>query len=258
MPEIPFRKFHGIGNDFVILDARDGAVTDRAAFARSICDRHRGVGSDGAIWIDRAPDGMLAMEIRNPDGSRSEMCGNGLRCFAIAARDAGDWPSPIQPVSTGAGVLTVSIKGDHVTVEMGLATLTHECVPTEFGPARGISMGNPHLVIPTDRLPDPGVYGPTLEHHPAFPDRTNVHWSVRESDGSVRMVTWERGAGRTLGCGTGACAVAYAAILDGAAAFGQAVTVHLPGGDLEITVLPDRTTVMRGPAIPVFDGVWPA
>jgi diaminopimelate epimerase len=257
VPEIPFRKFQGTGNDFVIFDVGSTTGFDRADLAIEVCHRHRGIGADGAIWVD-VSDGQLAMEMRNPDGSIAEMCGNGLRCFAIAARDAGYWSRPTERVRTGAGILEATIDGEFVSVQMGRAALIHESVPTSFGPARGISIGNPHLVIPIEHLIAPSEHGPELEHHPLFPDRTNVHWRIRQGDHGFLMLTWERGAGETLACGTGACAVAFSAILDGLAEIGQPLSIRVGGGELQVTVHADHSVTMRGPAVAVFDGVWPA
>ncbi|MCW5937390.1 MAG: diaminopimelate epimerase [Fimbriimonadaceae bacterium] len=271
-----FVKMHGIGNDFVLVNGEREAVTpgQAARLAVPICDRKFGVGSDGLIVAYPGPTGSLAMRMWNPDGSESEMCGNGVRCFANFARDEGLTDSLEIPVETGAGLLTLSILADgRVRVDMGPARLTRGEIGMA-GPAgetfvaqtvqalgatysgTAVSMGNPHLVLFVE---DPEAIeltevGPALEHHALFPNRTNVHFAKAESRSRVKMRTWERGAGVTLACGTGACAVAVAAHLNGLA--DRRATLALPGGELEIEYQEDGRVFMTGPATKVFEGEW--
>ena len=260
---------HGIGNDFVLIDTiRDGALAgDLALASRKICDRDFGVGADGLILVEKNPD-MLAMRMFNPDGSESEMCGNGIRTFARLCQDRGYGKDHFS-VHTGAGILRVDIKEDSkVAIDMGKAILN----PVEIGMAgvsgstfvnqdigngklgTAVSMGNPHLVIFVDDVSkiDLTYEGGKLERHPYFPNRTNVHFTQIISESEITQVTWERGAGATLACGTGACAGAVASFLNGKT--GRNVKVNLPGGSLEIAYEESGTVIMTGEAKYSFEG----
>lgn len=274
---IPFRKMHGIGNDFVMVDAiAHPLAEDRLApLARSICDRRFGVGSDGLILLLPGRQSQFEMRMFNPDGSESEMCGNGVRCFAKFVRDEGYTRQDAVGVDTGAGPLTLEIAGDgRVRVDMGPARLTRgeigmagdpeaEVVEQLFeidgfsGLGTAVSMGNPHLVFFVERVAEVDLarIGPLLERHPDFPRRTNVHFVEVLGPGRLRQRTWERGAGMTLACGTGACACAVAAVLTDRAP--RRSVVQLPGGELEIEYAEDGRVFMTGPAETVFDGEWP-
>ncbi|MFQ3587842.1 MAG: diaminopimelate epimerase [Fimbriimonadaceae bacterium] len=273
---IAFTKMHGIGNDFVVVDAiRTGRLPDRLPeLARRMCDRRFGVGADGLIFALPGRSAPFAMRMLNPDGSESEMCGNGIRCLARFLADHGHAkPGPI-PVETGAGTLVLELLPDgRVRVDMGPARLTRgeigmEGPPEEtfveqpvpgFEPAiagTAVSMGNPHLVV---FVPDAGavpleVWGPELERHPLFPNRVNVHFVEVLGRGRLRQRTWERGAGATLACGTGACAAAVAAFRTERGP--RQATVSLPGGDLEIEYLESGNVRMTGPAESVYTGFW--
>jgi diaminopimelate epimerase len=230
---IPFTKMHGIGNDFVLIDGIahpiDAGVA--IAMARKMGDRHFGVGSDGLILADKAPDGALRMRMWNPDGSESEMCGNGIRCFAKFVKDLGYATGNFIPVETGAGKLVLEIlESGQVRVDMGSARLTRgeigmsgppsesfidqqvEIEPGMTLPGTAVSMGNPHLVLFTADVASVPLdkWGPQLEHHPSFPNRVNVHFVQADLPTRLIQRTWERGAGATLACGTGACAVGVA------------------------------------------------
>ena len=266
---------HGIGNDFVMVDGVGQVfpVGEAAELAKKVCDRRFGIGSDGLIVATRNGKG-LAMRMWNPDGSESEMCGNGVRCFALFAVEEGLATGPTIPVETGAGPLVLTIlDGDRVQVDMGPARLTcgeigmtgpsdatfiDQPVEASFGPVRGtaVSMGNPHLVVFVEDIASVPLrdWGTELEGHPLFPRRTNVHFVQVTDPGHIVQRTWERGAGATLACGTGACASAVAAHLNGHT--GREVTVSLPGGDLEIAYQDDGRVFMTGSAVKVYSGDW--
>ncbi len=260
---INFTKMHGIGNDFVILDGISEQLPpgNLAGLSQRMCDRHRGVGADGLILVERSNRAPWRMRMLNPDGSESEMCGNGLRCFAQYILDRGYETAPEFNVETGAGVLAASTVNGLIKVNMGRYVLPPKDTTLPVLPhglyGFPVSMGNPHLVI---FVPDVAAvplesWGPELEHHSAFPERTNVHFVQVIDRGSVRQRTWERGAGITLACGTGACSVAVTGFVTGKTE--SKVKVHLPGGDLVIEVQEDEFVMMSGPASTVFGGVWP-
>lgn len=274
---IPFVKMHGIGNDFVLVDGTrtDLSGYDLHALARALCDRHLGVGADGLIVAARDPDGSLRMRMWNPDGSESEMCGNGVRCFLLFARENGLVDGDRAVVATGAGKLLLErLDERRVRVDMGPYRLTRGEIgmlgepgerfldePVSVGgvtlPGSAVSMGNPHLVLFVEEVDAVPLdeWGPFLEHHPLFPERVNVHFVEVLTRGHLRQRTWERGAGATLACGTGACASAVAAWSTGRAE--RCVLVDLPGGRLEIEIGPDGRVFMTGPAEKVFVGEWP-
>ena len=260
---------HGIGNDFVLIDTiRDGALTgDIGTASQKVCDRDFGIGADGLILVEIAGD-MLAMRMFNPDGSESEMCGNGIRTFARLCQDRGYGKDHFD-VKTGAGVLTVDVQPDlNIAINMGKAIL----VPSEIGMANtsgdtfinqsvsksysgtAVSMGNPHLVIFVDDVSKVELEydGPNLERNPLFPNRTNVHFAQVISDSEITQRTWERGAGATLACGTGACAGAVSAFLNGKT--GRDVKVNLPGGSLQINYAESGIVTMTGEANYSFEG----
>lgn len=280
MSEIAFAKYHGLGNDFVIVDLRAGEPDpspQTPAAARALCDRRFGVGADSVLLILPATTAGADCRMRtlNADGSEAEMCGNGIRCVTKYLHD-GD-PAlcrPVLHIETLAGVLACRItrgpdgRASTVSVDMGR--------PRMAGPAdeRGVdldldldgrrfrvavvSMGNPHAVAFVDesggdlrRLAE--RFGPLLERHPLFPQRTNAEFARIESPREIELVVWERGCGITLACGTGACATAVAACLTGRAVPGTDIRVRLLGGDLSITFAPDGAeVVMTGSATPVF------
>ncbi len=268
---IPFTKMQGIGNDFVVVDVlRDGPPSgDLADISRVVNDRRFGVGGDGLILMERGESAPFRMRMFNPDGSESEMCGNGVRCFAKLLVEHGHADGPVVAVETGAGVLRLELTGDgQVRVGMGKARLTRgeigmtgppderfieQPVTGEFK-ATAVSMGNPHLVIFVDDVStiDLTHEGPRLEHHEQFPKRVNVHFVQVANRTTLIQRTWERGAGVTKACGTGACAVAVAGFLTGRS--DRQALVHLPGGDLNIEYRDDSEVLMTGPAEIVFEG----
>ena len=266
-------KYHGIGNDFVLLDRRASGEDIDARTAIALCDRRRGIGADGVLVLLPAPGAEAALAVHNADGSTAEMCGNGLRCAVKYLVDrSGSRPDAID-IATGAGVLRCAIRygpegAREVEVAMGPARLVAANLPSAktgrpfvdeqlggHAPIRGtaVSLGNPHLVLGDVPLAEAERLGPLLERHPDFPDRTNVEFVAREGEG-LRVVVWERGAGLTQACGTGACAAVAAGVKRGALPGGQWVPVLLPGGRLEIRVAPDLSACdLRGPATFVFE-----
>ena len=279
-----FAKYHGAGNDFVVVDLRanpqsaDALAIQDPEVVRRVCDRQFGVGGDGVLAVlpPISPDSDARMRVLNADGSEAEMCGNGIRCVVRELAERGGVAKKTLAIDTGAGRLVCELSGDGVTVAMGRARLERgeigmigpakeRCVDQPIE-ARGrtlrvtaVSMGNPHAVIFVD---DPDLLelakslGPTLEHHAWFPNRTNVEFVRVRSKTELDVVVWERGCGITLACGTGACATVAAAIVNGRADFDTDVRVNLLGGTLSIRVLPNMADVlMHGPATHVFDGV---
>ncbi|MEA2461462.1 MAG: diaminopimelate epimerase [Actinomycetota bacterium] len=269
-----FAKYHGIGNDFVMLADPSDGLSLSAEFVRKVCDRRFGIGGDGVIRV--APgqgDADFFMDYVNSDGSVGEMCGNGIRCLAVFARAEGLTDKDVLIVDTRAGLKTVWIEGDRVRVDMGAPIFDARSIPVvwdgdplhaklelkdEVLEAACVSMGNPHAVLFVDDPDDPhwiGV-GPSLEKHPAFPHGANVEFMKVESPTRIRMRVWERGAGETLACGTGACAVAVIGRLLGGT--DERVTVALPGGELDIewagSVENAAPVFMTGPTVRAFDG----
>lgn len=266
-----FRKYHGLGNDFVVLEDLERRWGDAGSLqpelVAALCDRHTGIGADGVIRIigaaadaetERA-GAVLRMDYYNADGGPAEMCGNGIRCLVVDAERNG-WIVPgSHVILTGAGPLTVELHDDrrNVTVDMGVPALElHVSVDSSRGPVEGtsVSMGNPHFVIFAQSLDDDlvGGLGAELEVHPAFPDRTNVEFVNVVTPDEIAMRVWERGIGETQACGSGACAAAVAS-----AALGRtkrAVDVRLPGGTLKLHWREDDHVWMAGPAEEVFTG----
>ncbi len=266
-----FVKMHGCGNDFVVLDGiRESLPADLPGLSRRLADRHYGIGCDQVLVVQRSSVADVKMLIFNQDGGEVEMCGNGIRCLARHVWDSGLSSQPELTVETLAGIIRPRQAGDQVRVDMGeprLATADWQLGatpvvgrPLQVGdtvlPVTLVSMGNPHCVSFHDRLTDELVLGlgPQVERHPAFPRRINVEFVQVLGPGELRMRVWERGAGETLACGTGASATCVAAVLNGLTE--RTVTVHLAGGDLRIEWGADNRVHMTGPATTVFDGVW--
>jgi diaminopimelate epimerase len=274
-----FTKMHGLGNDYVYVDAfRQLAPVDPATLAVAISDRHFGVGSDGLIVIMPSERADARMRMFNADGSEGEMCGNGVRCVAKYLFDHGLARKSRITVETGRGVLSLDVeivdgKARRVKVDMGAPLLSAAEIPTLLAgdppievpitiddrtlAVTAVSMGNPHAVIfVNDLIGWPlELLGPRLEHHPTFPRRVNVHIAQVLGRDEVRMRTWERGSGITLACGTGACAVCVAGVLTGRT--DRHILTHLPGGDLELEWPdPASSVFMTGPATEVFTGEW--
>lgn len=278
---LDFYKMHGLGNDFILFDAREKAPGIDRNDIRHLCDRKRGVGADGVILMEQGEESPLRMIMFNPDGSRAEMCGNGIRCLARLWVDKEGVEREQFSIETDAGVKDIRIFRDPeqdtvtgVQVNMGAPHLEREQIPMK-GPSgyvrdesfeigdrvftiNGVSMGNPHIVIFRDALDEEEVttWGPRLEKDDRFPERTNVEFVRVDDQDEVRQKTWERGAGLTEACGTGACAVAVSSLFTDRVQ--NPVTVKLDGGDLEIDWKGEGHSVyMTGPAAYAFRGEWP-
>jgi len=280
-----FAKYHGLGNDFLVVDLRtlrsdEAAAAQEPTVVKALCDRQFGVGGDGVLAILAGGPGADArMRVLNADGSEAEMCGNGIRCVAKELYERGGIHHERIAIDTGAGRLVCEIDAERdvvqsVTVEMGAPRLLRGEIPM-IGPANercveqslalrdgtvevtAVSMGNPHAVAFVDSDPRAlaQMHGPSIETHAWFPNRTNAEFARVISEREIELVVWERGVGITLACGTGACATVVAATVTGRCAEANDVLVHLPGGDLVITVERGLSNVlMRGPALHVFDG----
>ena len=273
-----FTKMQGIGNDYVYVNCFEETVKDPAAVARYVSDRHFGIGSDGLILIKPSDIADCEMDMYNLDGSQGAMCGNGIRCVAKYVYDYGIVKKENISVSTKSGIkyLDLTVRDGKVAlvrVNMGSPVLTASQIPVvssteeminaplkvngETYYITAVSMGNPHAIVymtDVDHL-DIGEIGPYFENHMAFPDRVNTEFVEVLDDHTLKMRVWERGSGETLACGTGACAVAVASILNGHVGGEKPVTVKLLGGDLEIFWDRQENLVyMTGPAATVFDG----
>jgi diaminopimelate epimerase len=269
MGKIPFLKMHGLGNDFVVLDFRGGAIPLGAAAARRLADRRTGIGCDQVILLEppRHPAAQVLMRIRNADGSEAEACGNATRCVAdLLHRET---RKPRLRIETAAGLLEAEARADRsFAIDMGPArTAWHEIplsramdtdrVDLRLGPlteAVCTSIGNPHATFFVDDVDavDLAVLGPTLEHHPLFPERANIGIAEIGDRRSIRLRVWERGAGITRACGTGACAALVAAHRLGLTE--RRADVELDGGTLDIALREDGHVIMTGPATLSFEG----
>jgi diaminopimelate epimerase len=253
-----FTKMHGIGNDFIIFDPGELEGAELPDLARSVCDRHFGVGADGILVPAASEIADLKMVYLNSDGSPSEMCGNGLRCLARYARDFEIVENDILTVETGAGIKKVMLFEDGSSrVDMGTPGFDSEVELCGFAFLR-VSMGNPHAVAflgseeEVEAL-DLKMVGAPVERNPLFPEGTNVEFAYPWGRHEVRMRIWERGAGETLASGTGSCATAVAAIQTGLAE--SPVRVRLDGGTVEISWAGNEEPVyMTGPAEYVCEG----
>ncbi|HEX2736303.1 MAG TPA: diaminopimelate epimerase [Polyangiaceae bacterium] len=253
-----FTKYQGLGNDFVVVDAASPDAVS-AEQARAICDRHFGVGGDGVLLVSPSAEGAARMTVLNADGSRPEMCGNGLRCVALhLAQRAGQSFA----VQTDAGVLAcqMQMRGGEswVRISLGRGKPEGELVAERNGRAltfQRVSMGNPHAVLFDSDfdVPSIDVFAPTVSAR--LPGGANIEFVRQTAPTALSVIVWERGVGRTLACGTGAGAVGVAAARAGRAPFDQALSVELPGGVLEITVRQsDLHVELCGPARRVFEG----
>jgi diaminopimelate epimerase len=265
-----FVKMHGLGNDFVVIDARPDSLALTGDQARAICDRRHGVGCDQLLMIEAPRNGHADafMRIYNPDGGEAEACGNGTRCVAdILMRESGGGSIAIETV---AGILPSSRTGDgRVAVDMGPVRVGWRDIPLAremdtnhldlaAGPlsdAVAVNVGNPHAVFFVDDVSavDLEEVGPALEHDPLFPERANIGVVEIEAPGRLRFRVWERGAGITRACGSGACAAVVAAARRGVIA-GRRATVVLDGGELDIEWREDGHVLMTGPVATSFRG----
>ena len=274
---IPFRKMNGLGNDFVVLDARHKAIEMTPEDARRLADRSMGPGCYQVIVLEPTKKADVFMRIFNADGSDVEACGNAARCVALlVAEEAG---RPEVTVETRAGLLRAQVEsGDRVVIDMGVPRFAWNEIPLaepfhdttgielQMGPIDApilhspsvVNVGNPHAIFWVDDVDayDLARFGPLLENHPVFPERANISLAHVTSRSGLRLKTWERGAGLTKACGTAACAAAVAAARKGLT--DRQVTVELPGGKLFIDWTTDGHILMRGPAELDFEGTLAA
>lgn len=260
-----FSKMQGLGNDFVVIDTREAPLAMTAPLARALADRKTGVGCDQLILIGGSARADVSMRIFNADGSEVEACGNATRCVPLfVGRDV--------TVETQAGILSARIGGTDadlsVSVDMGVPRFEWEAIPLAYAmdtlmmpaswedlpPPAAVNVGNPHVIFFVDDLDAFSLdrLGPMIETDPLFPARVNVNFAQVTGPASLRLIVWERGAGFTRACGTGACATAVAALRRKLVS--SPVTVSLPGGDLVIDWTPGGAIQMTGPAAHVFDG----
>ncbi len=288
-----FTKMHGSGNDYVYVNCFEEKIKNAVKLAQIVSHRHFGIGSDGLILICPSRKADVRMRIFNADGSEAEMCGNGIRCVAKytyerkLAKQGEPFTVPGQPlcpaslnIETGKGVITVGLTIDdndrvrEVCVNMGQPVLATKDIPVNL-PVKEVieqpmqflnrafvmtcvSMGNPHAVFFRDNvsLIELEKFGPAIEKHSIFPNRTNVHFAQVDKATELTIRTWERGSGITLACGTGACACCVAAVITGRGE--RECIAHLPGGDLDVNWCEeDNCVYMTGPAVEVFEGIWP-
>lgn len=278
VPSMKFTKMHGLGNDFVVVVGRDHVPVNVTKLAIQVCDRHKGIGADGLVYILPSQTGDFQMRIFNPDGSEADQCGNALRCVSKYYFERISSAKTELLVQTKHLLQKVSLKTKdgkvvHVRVDMGEPILQADLIPViskrKFAKKEtiqidghsftftGVSMGNPHAVIEVEdvnQIPLE-IWGPQIENHKRFPKRTNVEFVTHHSTSEVTMRVWERGAGLTMACGSGACATVVAGVWNGR--LDRVVTVHLTGGDLLIEWDEAENRVyMTGPATYVFEGVW--
>ena len=275
-----FVKMHGLGNDFVFIEDKTGQDQDYTALARAMCNRHTGIGADGLIVIVDSRVADVRMRIINSDGSEAEMCGNGIRCFAKYVYDSGIIEKKQFTVETPAGIMEPEItvgadnKAELITINMGRPSFNRSEIPMEGADGRVLNedlcvdgenwkitsllMGVPHTVTYVDDVDSVDIekIGPLFEKHEAFPKHTNINFAQQMDDRTVKVRTWERGAGATLACGTGSCSVAVASFLNGRT--GREVDIQLPLGTLHIEYREeDGNVYMTGPAAVSFTGTWP-
>ena len=281
---LPFWKYHGLGNDFVMFDGRDKSPSPlhrlTPKIIQALCDRHIGIGADGVIVADQASGGHFRMTYFNADGRQAEMCGNGLRCIVALLRDLGEDMARINQILTSDSTILAQAMPDGMirNTMPSPAFRGIEGIPSADDPQlistitvgdrqfKGVivSIGNPHFVIPAKiTLDQLLVWGPRIETHPEFPHRTNVQFVEFLDRSNIRIQVWERGVGRTLACGSGATASAVTSVALGKVDAGKDITVEMDGGTLLINVSPDlREIWLQGPAKFVFkgelarEGVW--
>ena len=277
---LPFTKMHGAGNDFVLLDGREDLPADLSSLAAALADRHFGVGCDQVLVVRAGATARFAMEIWNADGSRAEMCGNGIRCLAKWLFDRSELGAERETIETLGGPSWVEVAGDNhglfeVAVGMGVPSFDPASLPMRPGAVApnqarltrdgldlevvGVSMGNPHAVAFVDDVDAFALHeiGPIVERDGVFPDRVNFEVVQVTGPASLRMRVWERGVGLTLACGTGAAASAAVSVAAGKVRAGH-VELDMPGGRLAVSWDgPGTESVLHGPAVTVFNGEWP-
>lgn len=261
--KIRFTKMHGAGNDYIYVNVMEYPIADPVKASILWSDRHKGIGSDGLVLIDKSPipEADYSMHIYNADGSEAMMCGNASRCIGKYLYERGLTTKSEIRLLTLSGIKTLLLHisdgiVESVTVDMLEPAFENESqfiALLDIKKGVFVSMGNPHYVVFTDNVDQVGETGRALEHHPAFPQRSNIEFARVEDDGNIRTRVWERGSGITQACGTGACATAVAATLTGRA--GRQSTIVMDGGTLNIEWREsDNHVYMTGPAEFVFDG----
>jgi diaminopimelate epimerase len=282
MPELlHFTKMQGVGNDFIVVDGRKDGSLDWSTLALELCDRRLGIGADGLLVLETTHIADIRMRMYNPDGT-PDVCGNGLRCIARYAVEHGIVTGDSLRIATFAGVREARVQRHaggtitQVTVSMGHPRFDPLFIPMRIAservidyplelddglelPITALSTGSTHAVTFVDALPEDAPFfavSPQVEEHPLFPDRTSLMWCQVAGDQVLRLRIWERGAGETWGCGTGACAAVVAAILKGHACAGELITVASRGGELRIRWREGEPIEMTGPAETVFDGKY--
>lgn len=259
---LAFHKMHGLGNDFVIVDARQQSVAMTDRLAHALADRRTGIGCDQLILLEAAESADLAMRIFNADGSEVEACGNAARCVTqLVGHKA--------RIATSGGTISGTPGASEATLDMGEPRFDWDAIPLAYAmdTARmpvgweeltepiAVNIGNPHVIFFVENAAEVDLerLGPIIENDPLFPERINVNVATVQGDGSITLRVWERGAGLTRACGTGACATTVAAVRRKLVRGGE-TTVHLPGGDLAISWEAGREVSMTGPATHVFTG----
>ncbi len=275
---IKFTKMQGIGNDYIYINCFDGIPDNIPELSRAMSPRHFSVGSDGIILICKSDIADAKMRIFNADGSEARMCGNGIRCVGKYLFDYGLVNKTEITVDTLSGIKYLTLfpengKVRFVSVKMGKADFSPSVIPLSSGSEyidapvtvngkewkiTALATGNPHAVTFVDDVDslDLEKIGPMFENHSLFPDRVNTEFVKIIGENVLQMRVWERGSGETFACGTGACAVASAAVKLGICKPDTEINIKLKGGDLFITVSPDFDIIMKGPAVTVYDGEW--
>ncbi|MEM2342347.1 MAG: diaminopimelate epimerase [Candidatus Bathyarchaeia archaeon] len=277
MAELVFWKMHGLGNDYILIDNRDGRLCDEvlSPLAQKLCRRRFSVGADGLLLVYDSNVADVKMRIFNADGSEAEMCGNGIRCLAKYCYEGGVIVKSEIRIETLTGIKTVQLNIEDgrvkaVRVDMGIPIFKRERIPIagegefineelkvndEVFKATCLSVGNPHCVIFIENVDDFPVayYGPRIENHPLFPKRINVEFAQVIRQDLIKVRVWERGVGETLACGTGACASVVAGNILGKV--NRECTVQLPGGELKIEYDESNRIFMTGPAETVYKGI---
>ncbi len=274
---IKFTKMHGIGNCYIYINCFEEKIEDPAELSRFVSDMHFGIGSDGLVLIMPSDKADFKMRIFNADGSEAEMCGNATRCVGKYVYDKGLTDKNQITLETLGGIKVLDLEIENgavksVTVDMGKAELDPKNIPIDMDGDKivsrpitvggleysitGVSMGNPHAVVFMDDVDSLNLeqIGPEFENHKLFPRRINTEFIRVIDDHTLQMRVWERGSGETWACGTGACAAAVAAVLNGYCKAGEEILIKLRGGDLNITYMPDGTVIKRGPAAFVCEG----
>lgn len=275
--KLKFTKMHGCGNDYIYFNCFEQQVADPEALSIRLSDRHFGIGGDGIVLICPSDVADAKMRMFNADGSEGKMCGNATRCIGKYMYEHGLISKPEMTLETLSGIKILKMteqdgKIASVRVDMGKAILKPSEIPTRYEGDTAVSvpltvdgteyavtcvsMGNPHCIVFVDQdvstLDLPKI-GPSFENHDMFPERINTEFIRVIDDHTLQMRVWERGSGETLACGTGACAAAVAAVLNGYCPKGEDITIHLIGGDLNICYT-DEAVFLTGPATTVFEG----